>query len=39
MRMVFDSAALREQVDRKFGAVEGAKQTLGRLVDYLPKMR
>ena len=39
MRMRFDSAQQRETVARQFGAVEGAKQTLGRLADYLPGMR
>lgn len=31
MRGVFESAAERERVDKEYGAVEGAKQTLGRL--------
>jgi uncharacterized protein YndB with AHSA1/START domain len=35
MRMVFDSAAEREKVVREFGAVEGMKQTLGRLGEHL----
>jgi hypothetical protein len=34
--MVFESAALRDKVIEEFGAVEGLKQTLGRLADYLP---
>jgi uncharacterized protein YndB with AHSA1/START domain len=35
MRGVFPSAAERDRVAEKYGAVEGAKQTLGRLADYL----
>jgi uncharacterized protein YndB with AHSA1/START domain len=35
-RMQFESAALRDKVIEEFGAVEGLKQTLGRLADYLP---
>jgi uncharacterized protein YndB with AHSA1/START domain len=35
MRMVFDTAALHEHVVKTFGAVEGAKQTLDRLADFL----
>jgi uncharacterized protein YndB with AHSA1/START domain len=31
MRMVFESAALRDKVAEEFGAVEGLNQTLGRL--------
>jgi len=38
VQMVFDSAAERERVVKKFGAVEGLKQTLGRLESYLAKM-
>ncbi len=38
MRMRFETAVERELVIKKFGAVEGAKQTLGRLADYLPQM-
>jgi uncharacterized protein YndB with AHSA1/START domain len=37
MRMLFDTAALRDQVAKKFGAVEGAKQTLERLAEFLAK--
>ena len=39
MRMLFPSNAAREHVVQKYGAVEGAKQTLGRLADYLEKNR
>jgi uncharacterized protein YndB with AHSA1/START domain len=35
MRMRFDTAALRDKVAREFGAVEGAKQTLERLAEFL----
>jgi uncharacterized protein YndB with AHSA1/START domain len=38
MRMLFPSAAAREHVVTKYGAVEGAKQTLGRLAGYLPQL-
>ncbi len=34
-RMVFESAALRDQTVKTFGAVEGLKQTLGRLGEYV----
>jgi len=37
MRMVFDSASQRDKVAKEFGAVEGAKQTLGRLAEFLAK--
>jgi uncharacterized protein YndB with AHSA1/START domain len=37
MRMQLDSAAEREHVVKTFGAVEGAKQTLGRLAEYLAR--
>ncbi len=35
MRMVFETAALREQVVRAVGAIEGAKQTLARLAKFV----
>jgi uncharacterized protein YndB with AHSA1/START domain len=38
LRMLFATAAERDNVVEKFGAIEGAKQTLGRLADYLPGM-
>ena len=38
VRMRFETAALRDQVALKFGAVEGLGQTLGRLAGYLPQM-
>jgi uncharacterized protein YndB with AHSA1/START domain len=38
MRMVFPSAVAREHVVQKYGAIEGAKQTLGRLAEYLRDM-
>lgn len=37
-RMVFPSAEARDFVAREFGAVEGGKQTLERLTEYLPGM-
>lgn len=38
IRMVFASAPDRDFVAKEFGAVEGAKQTLERLDEYLAKM-
>lgn len=38
MRMLFPSAAARDSVARKYGAVEGAHQTLGRLAEHLARM-
>jgi hypothetical protein len=38
MRMVFDTAAQRDQVATDYGAVEGAKRTLGRLAVFLETM-
>jgi uncharacterized protein YndB with AHSA1/START domain len=38
IRMLFPSAAERELVVKEFGAVQGGKQTLERLEEYLPKM-
>ena len=35
MRAVFPTVEERERVEKEYGAVEGAKQTLGRLADYL----
>jgi uncharacterized protein YndB with AHSA1/START domain len=37
MRMVFDTAAERDQTVEKFNAVEGLSETLGRLKEYLAK--
>ncbi len=37
VRMLFESAAQRDQVAEEFGAVEGLSQTLGRLAAYLAK--
>jgi uncharacterized protein YndB with AHSA1/START domain len=37
-RMVFPSPAERDFVVKEFGAIEGGKQTLERLGEYLPKM-
>ncbi len=38
LRMVFPSATERDFVVKEFGAIEGGKQTLERLGEYLPKM-
>ncbi len=38
IHMVFPSAAERERVVKEFGAIEGGKQTLERLGEYLVKM-
>ena len=35
MRMVFESAAELERVDKEYGAIEGLNQTLARLGEYL----
>jgi uncharacterized protein YndB with AHSA1/START domain len=37
-RMVFESAALREQTIKAVNAVEGLKQTLGRLGEYVKEL-
>jgi uncharacterized protein YndB with AHSA1/START domain len=37
IRMVFPSQADRDQVVKHYNAIEGGKQTLGRLADYLPQ--
>jgi uncharacterized protein YndB with AHSA1/START domain len=37
-RMVFSSASERDFVVKEFGAIEGGKQTLERLGEYLAKM-
>lgn len=38
MRMLFETAAERDKAVKVFGAIEGAKQTLGRLGAHLAKM-
>src|SRR5438132_1220647 len=38
VRMLFESAALRDKVAEEFGAVEGLQQTLNRLGEELAKM-
>jgi uncharacterized protein YndB with AHSA1/START domain len=38
IRMIFPSAVDRNFVIKDFGAIEGGKQTLERLGEYLPKM-
>lgn len=35
MRMVFETMEARDEVIRHYGAVEGGKQTLGRLAEFL----
>jgi uncharacterized protein YndB with AHSA1/START domain len=37
IRMIFKSAAARDMVVREFGAIEGGKQTLARLEEFLKK--
>ncbi len=39
LRMVFDSDAARDHIIRTYGAVEGGKQTVGRLADYVVGLR
>jgi len=38
MQMLFESAAARDHVVKKYGSVEGLSQTLGRLEQHLAKM-
>jgi uncharacterized protein YndB with AHSA1/START domain len=38
-RMVFESAVLRNKTIEQFGAVEGLKQTLGRLGEHLARVK
>lgn len=38
IRMVFPNTAKRDFVVKEFGAIEGGKQTLGRLAEYAKKM-
>ena len=38
LHMVFDTPADRDVVVKEYGAIEGGKQTLQRLADYLPTM-
>ena len=39
VQMLFDSAALRDQTVKEFGALDGLKQTIGRLSEYLTQMK
>ena len=39
MRAVFESVDVLEYAIKQFSAVEGAKQTFGRLADYLEKVK
>jgi uncharacterized protein YndB with AHSA1/START domain len=38
MRMLFFSAAERDRIVEKYGALEGAKQTLGKMAEHVAKM-
>ena len=38
IRMIFPNTAKRDFVVKEFGAIEGGKQTLGRLAEYAKKM-
>lgn len=38
IRQVFGSSAERDFTAKEFGAIEGGKQTLARLAEYLPRM-
>jgi len=38
-RMLFESAALRDRTIKAVGAVEGLKQTLGRLGEHVTHMK
>ncbi|HKN01316.1 MAG TPA: SRPBCC family protein [Candidatus Binataceae bacterium] len=38
-RMLFESATLRDKVIEEFGAVEGLKQTLGRLGEHVTHLK
>ena len=38
LHSIFPTAADRDLVVKTYGAIEGGKQTLARLADYLPKM-
>jgi uncharacterized protein YndB with AHSA1/START domain len=38
-QMLFESATLRDQTVKTFGAVEGLKQTLGRLAEHVTNMK
>jgi uncharacterized protein YndB with AHSA1/START domain len=39
LRALFDTAAERDRVCAEVGAIEGGKQTLARLAEFLPKMQ
>jgi len=38
VQMLFESAALRDKTVKEFGAVEGLKQTLGRLGEHVARL-
>jgi uncharacterized protein YndB with AHSA1/START domain len=38
LRLVFETNEARDHVIKTYGAVEGGKQTIGRLADYLAKL-
>ena len=39
MRAVFKTKAMRDEVVERFGAIEGGKQTLGRLAGYIATLK
>jgi uncharacterized protein YndB with AHSA1/START domain len=39
LHMVFETAELRDHVVKTYGAIEGGRQTLGRLADYLVQLQ
>ena len=39
LRMVFKTAALRDQIAREYGAIEGAEQTMNRLEETLKALQ
>ena len=38
-QMLFDSAALRDKTVKEFCALDGLKQTIGRLGEYVTQMK
>ncbi len=38
MRQIYESTAARDLIVKEYGAIEGGKQTLARLAEYLPTM-
>jgi hypothetical protein len=39
LRLVFDSKEMRDRAVKTYGAVEGGKQTVGRLASHLATLR